>query len=84
MTEITLENVAADCEDRHALHGLPSVTHLRHAALCRSAQAVIEAAKSIQQLNYWSRPVTDNPCWDKLDKALAAHARNEQGTGEQP
>ena len=52
------------------------------AALCRSAQAVIEAAKSIQQLNYWSRPVTDNPCWDKLDKALAAHARNEQGTGE--
>ena len=58
----------------------------RHAALCRSAQAVIEAAKE------WSNTVA-NPrssfasevvCFKRTAEALAAHAKNEQGTGEQP
>ena len=79
MSRITLEDVALECTgDVYLDHDVRE----RAAALCRSAQAVIEAAKSIPQLNYWSSPVTDNPCWDELDKALAAHARNEQGTGE--
>ena len=86
MTRITLENVAADCEDRHALHGLPSVTHLRHAALCRSAQAVIEAARGNQNilgLREWMARNGYGYELHQMGDALAAHARNEQGTGEQ-
>ena len=72
MTKITLEDVAEVCD-------VP-----RYAALCRSAQAVIEAAKE------WSNTVA-NPrssfasevvCFKRTAEALAAHAKNEQGTGE--
>jgi len=84
MTKLTLEDVAADCDNRPVLYGLSSVAHLRYAALCRSAQAVIEAAKE------WSNTVA-NPrssfasevvCFKRTAEALAAHAKNEQGTGE--
>jgi len=62
MTKITLEDVAEVCD-------VP-----RYAALCRSAQAVIEEARADA-----SRHIIKT-C--PLCKALAAHARNEQGTGE--
>ena len=53
----------------------------RHAALCRSAQRVIEAAKEVSSIPdkadamYWVKYLN-------LSNALAAHAKNEQGTGE--
>ena len=86
MTKITLEDVAVQIETVWVSDAQIKSNEwwTEAASLCRSAQAVVEAAKSIQQLNYWSRPATDNPYWDELDKALAAHARNEHGTGEQP
>ena len=84
MTKITLENVAADCDDRSALYGLSSVAHLRHAALCGSAQAVIEAAKVVDDAAmrglFAMSPVAET-YFVALQEALAAHARNEQGTG---
>ena len=65
MTKITLEDVAVECED----DGFNE-----HAALCRSAQAVIDAARQCRA----GEQFAFGPLWD----ALAAHAKNEQGTGE--
>jgi hypothetical protein len=67
----------------------------KYAALCRSGQAVIEAAKYMTghawdcDLTTWRRvddmtgpaPVCTCGLRDLLS-ALAAHAKNEQGTGE--
>jgi len=66
-----------------------------HANLCRSAQAVIEAARMPAgrfHTNECARVWVDTGYADEscvcgikaLREALAAHARNEQGTGEQP
>ena len=93
MTKLTLEDVAADCDNRPVLYGLSSVAHLRYAALCRSAQAVIEAAVMPAgrfHTNECARVWVDTGYADEscvcgikaLREALAAHARNEQGTGE--
>jgi len=85
MTKITLEDVAADCDNRPVLYGLSSVAHLRYAALCRSAQAVIEAARGNQNilgLREWMARNGYGYELHQMGDALAAHARNEQGTGE--
>ena len=87
MTKLTLEDVAADCDNRPVLYGLSSVAHLRYAALCRSAQAVIEAARGNQNilgLREWMARNGYGYELHQMGDALAAHARNEQGTGEQP
>ena len=81
MTKITLEWVA------NIFNWGPAICSNNRdaqcAALCRSAQAVIEAAKE------WSNTVA-NPrssfasevvCFKRTAEALAAHAKNEQGTG---
>ena len=78
MTKITLENVAGAIDDAKRSYAVRSMAYphdswTRQAALCRSAQAVIEAARSqdIYAAGYRT-----------LQEALAAHARNEQGTVE--
>ena len=63
-----------------------------HANLCRSAQAIIEAARKpydghgTQPGSHFNRcRVCDEPPSKHLTScALAAHAKNEQGTGEHP
>ena len=73
MTKITLEDVAEVCD-------VP-----RYAALCRSAQAVIEAARGNQNilgLREWMARSGYGYELHQMGDALAAHARNEQGTGE--
>ena len=64
----------------------------RHAALCRSAQLVIEAAEVRKMGGHSTNcgirkatPATNVHCTcgqTELKAALAAHAKNEQGTGE--
>ena len=85
MTKLTLEDVAADCDNRPVLYGLSSVAHLRYAALCRSAQRVIEAARGNQNilgLREWMARNGYGYELHQMGDALAAHAKNEQGTGE--
>jgi hypothetical protein len=57
-----------------AVNALPALLDRLEQAEARIArlERVAEAAVSIQQLNYWSRDVKDNPYWDSLDSALAA------------
>jgi len=80
MSKITLENVALEI-----LNGTYSCKYQdQHeaAALCRSAQAVIEAARDYDAAIFGSEE--ERMATAMLHHALAAHARNEQGTLEQP
>ena len=83
MTKITLEDVAEVCD-------VP-----RYAALCRSAQEIVDAIKTMNghawdcDLTTWRRvdnmagPSPTCTCgFNRVLSALAAHAKNEQGTGE--
>ena len=92
MTKITLEDVAHDLE--YAVRDWKNLSvefagpKLRkQAALCRSAQRVIEAAGSLMEGSCDGgipiKNMTDVIAGE-LFRSLAAHARNEQGTGEQP
>jgi len=90
MTKLTLEDVAHDLE--YAVRDWKNLSvefagpKLRkQAALCRSAQAVIEAARGNQNilgLREWMARNGYGYELHQMGDALAAHARNEQGTGE--
>ena len=86
MTKITLENVAGAIDDAKRSYAVRSMAYphdswTRQAALCRSAQAVIEAAIAYLDLppGTYVNELADR--WDALNNAVQAHARNEQGTG---
>ena len=86
MTKITLEDVACKIESRcYCEPQGPECPACRQAALCRSAQAVIEAARGNQNilgLREWMARNGYGYELHQMGDALAAHARNEQGTGE--
>ena len=86
MTKITLEELQGKCcmvrnswkdQEEPELYNLWD----KYAALCRSAQAVIEAAIAYLDLppGTYVNELADR--WDALNNAVQAHARNEQGTG---
>ena len=89
MTKLTLEELQGKCcmvrnswkdQEEPELYNLWD----KYAALCRSAQAVIEAAKVVDDAAmrglFAMSPVAET-YFVALQEALAAHARNEQGTG---
>jgi len=92
MTKITLEDVAVQSGTVWVSDAQIKSDEwwTEAAALCRSAQAVIEAARKpydghgTQPGSHFNRcRVCDEPPSKHLTScALAAHAKNEQGTGE--
>ena len=85
MTKITLEWVANIFNCGPAI--CSNNRDAQCAALCRSAQAVIEAVQPMLIALKANDADIRNDFWvrvEDLKEALAAHARNEQGTGEQP
>jgi len=86
MTKLTLEELQGKCcmvrnswkdQEEPELYNLWD----KYAALCRSAQAVIEAAIAYLDLppGTYVNELADR--WDALNNAVQAHAKNEQGTG---
>jgi hypothetical protein len=74
MSRITLEDVALECTgDVYLDHDVRE----RAAALCRSAQAVIEAATPLLTAGDWTQ--LEYAAIARVRLALAAHARIENG-----
>ena len=89
MTKITLEDVAVQIGTVWVSDAQIKSDEwwTEAASLCRSAQAVIEAARGNQNilgLREWMARNGYGYELHQMGDALAAHAKNEQGTGEQP